>query len=517
MMNEQTRRPPTWLPKLHQLFFALWAALFALLCGLSLRYIHHRILCLGLVLVLMGLALLLLRRFRDRVNAADRQTTLAAVLLLGFYFAALLVFGRIMLVTPWSDSGTVWFSAADVVETGSISRGVDEYTCCYWPTNTSNHDYFLVYPNSRFLVVYLLPLCRGIHDILGLDLRSDPAYFCCAVFNALHILAAVIFVFLTARKERGNAAALTALVLCLFFLPYYLNVFRTYSDTLSMPCTAAVLLVTVLADHEQRRGRRLLLRILAGLVLALGILLKGNLWVLAVALAIDRLFRNRGWREAALELAGLGLSLALVMSAWGFCSERLPWLDTAESDRYELPTMNWILMASEKNGDFNEDVVEYLMQFETLEERRQAATDAYLQRLRDYGPAGFVRFTLRKISLTLYDGAYTQQFHLNEQKGKLLEPFLYWDAPYYWQFRFTVSVFLYFMYLAIGLDAIRGMLDRKAGLSFLLHLSMFGLILFFCFWEVKSRYLLNYTPMFLLMTALSCDELARRPWRLKKR
>ena len=43
----------------------------------------------------------------------------------------------------------------------------------------------------------------------------------------------------------------------------------------------------------------------------------------------------------------------------------------------------------------------------------------------------------------------------------------------------------------------RGMFSRP-GAAALINIMIFGVLLFFAFWETKSRYLLNFTPMFFL-------------------
>ncbi len=495
------------IPFVSRCFYACWTPLFAVLCVLSLRHVHHRVFCLAAAAVLALGIFWLLWRVRDRIDRADRACTVCACILFAVFFAGLLTVGKLMTIYPTSDSGTVWYSVADIVDSGSVSQEVDEYTSCFWFTKTSNHNYFLIYPNTRFMVSYLLPFCRAVHNWLGVNLRSDRGYFCGAVFNAVSITASVVFAFLAARKEKGNTAALFLLVFSVLFLPFYLNVYRVYSDTLSMPWLALALLLTVLADHETRGARRCVIRFATGLSLAVGILLKGNLWIFAVALLIYLVLRFKWTGKTLAEAAVLTLGILLVTQAWSVRADRLPWLDTTDADRYELPAMHWVFMASEGDGAFNQQKTEYMLGLSSVEERNEAAKREYRKQLEEYGAWGFIRFTLSKLSFPLSDGSFSQQIYLDRQTGLPLEAFVTTSGQHFALFRIVVSTGLYLLYMAIGLSAILGITEKEPDFSALLHISMFGLILFFSFWEVKSRYFLNFTPLLIVNAVFAYDKI----------
>ena len=478
---------------LSQSFAVCWAALFALLFGLSLRYVEDWYWHLGAAVAICIVFFLLYCRCRERLDADDRLTRRWAVALLAIIFAQLLLVGKLMLIEPTSDSGTIWYSVADVVETGTISKEVSRYTSCYEFTKTSNHNYFLIYPMTRFMVAYLLPYCKAVHELLGVELRTQLGFAFGAGLNAVSILAAVWFGFLTVRKEKGNAAALLFLILCFLFLPYSLNVYRVYSDTLSLPYLTLSIYLFVLADRETRTGRRLPLFFTAGLAAAVGALLKGNIWILVIAALIYRLVRVRDRKKAPLDLLCAALGLLLVTQIWAFSADRLPWLDTTESDRYELPTMHWILMASEGDGGFDKDATEYMLSLDSVEARREAAIEKYIQRFHARGKRKFIEFTFRKITRVLSDGMFTQRNYLDRQEGRALEPFVTRSGEYYTAFRSYTWIFLYFVYLWIGVSAVTRAIRKKTDTAFLFHVCLFGLILFFSFWEVKARYLLNFT------------------------
>lgn len=471
-----------------------------------LPYINHAGLCLLVSVSGIALAGFLLAKYREQINRSHIYTG-ASVATLVLFFTVMIIWGRHMLIPPFNDSGTIWFSVADIVENGVISDQIDGYTSCAWSTNTSNHDYFLVYPNSRFLVAFLLPFARFMHGVMGLSLRSEDAYFALVILNTVFVAIAILFASLTARRERGTAAALCVLLISLVFLPYYMNAYKLYSDTMSMPFVALSIWLISRGNHSAQRGKKLLYCFFAGISLAMGILLKGSVAVLFVAAVIYLLVKEKKIGTALPGIAVMLLGVLLITQGWAVKADRLSWLDTAEKDRYELPVMHWIMMASHGDGSFHQEDLEYSMSFESLEERKTAALETYLARVKDYGPGAYLRFLTEKTAMTFSDGTYSQMQHLNLFTDTPIGEIVSVSGKYYGEMKFITFCIICFLYVLILASAVINT-RRDCSLMLLMNVCFFGLVLFFALWESKSRYLLNFTIMFILMAALSLDELA---------
>lgn len=492
---------------LGQLFHICWFVFFFLLCIVMCGYVEHIWFCLLMSAVLFLTVLFLVSKYRNLINGVStklfRQIFIGILLLM---LLGMLLAGRAMLLTPSGDSGTIWFSVADVVENGSISKAIDGYTPCAGQTHTSNHDYFLVYPNSRFMVQFLLPYARFL-DLLGIDLRGKTAVMCGAALNGALMVLGVAFAALAARKEKGNAAALLMLLGGALFLPYYLNIFKVYSDTLSVPFVGLAIWLYVEAEHAEKRSG--LLQFLSGTAASVGALIKGNVWVLVVAALICIALKKKNWKLRVKEILCMLLAVVMVSQLWAFRSERLPWLDTTESDRYEMPLMHWVMMSSRGHGGFDQNDLNYSLSLESVDARKEAAKEHYFGRVRQAGVGGYAAFLLKKVSTTFSDGLYVQENHLaffaDRKIGALVSP----TEPGFVIVKTYTSVTLCFVYLAILASAFLNA-RRRYSVELLFHVCMFGLILFFALWEAKPRYLLNFTPMFLLMTSLALDDLAAR-------
>lgn len=504
---------------LGRLFHICWFAFFLLMCTDAMRsedieYLRGCfILGLGLFLLLVTAA----ATFYDKINGIG-QKNIVYIWMCAAFAVGMLVWGRAMLIQPFNDSGTIWFSVADIVETGTVSKTMDKYTSCGWSTHTSNHDYFLIYPNSRFMVESLLPFAYFLRNVLGIDLRSDAAYLCCMVLNVLFILLGILFVSLAAKRERGNVAAVLLLALSMVSVAYYLNAYKLYSDTMSMPFIGLTLWLMAEANHTSKKVYGL--RFFAGISAAVGILLKGSVWVLVIASIIYLSLRERCWKEKGKEILCLLAGVVLVTQAWSIKSNNLSWLNTKESDRYELPAMHWVMMSAHGDGGYHQSDLDYSLSFETLDERKEAIADRLVQRIKDQGTVRYLKTVLRKISLTFYDGTYCQKSHLRKFDGQIIGAIVNPDSGIFLIIKIVSLSILSAVYLAILAS---GLINAKRGTAFelLLNVCMFGLVLFFAIWETKSRYLLNYTPMFLLIASLAIDDLAvyvkNQGYRLKEK
>lgn len=355
------------------------------------------------------------------------------------------------------------------------------------------------------MVSFLLPFGFFLGRVLGMDLRSDTAYACLGILNSCFILLGIGSAVLAAKREKGDRAALLMLVGSLLFLPYYLNAYKLYSDPMSMTFVGLTIWLTIEADHAQKKTG--LLRLLAGLSAGIGILLKGSVLILTVAAVIYLAVRLDTWRKRGKEIGCVLLGVLLVTQAWAIRSEDLPWLDTSRSDRYELPFMHWVMMASHKDGGFVQEDLDYSLSFETLTEKKAATKDRYIRNVKEQGLVGYMKFIVVKTVNTFSDGMYSQQDHLDQFRERAIGRWISSDGPYHVCVKLYTSVALGFLYLAVAVSAILGS-RRKTGAPLFFHICMFGLILFFALWESKSRYLFNFTPVFLLTAALTIDELS---------
>ncbi len=131
------------------------------------------------------------------------------------------------------------------------------------------------------------------------------------VFNALLEIAGLVLLHRAARRLFGATAALLALALAAAYGLFLFDVIQVGKSSLDLLLVSALLLVVVRADrgNEPRDGSRWLV---AGLVLGLGVLNRGNFLLVAPFVAGLAAFRSPGRRASAAALVAAGAALAIL-------------------------------------------------------------------------------------------------------------------------------------------------------------------------------------------------------------
>ena len=498
---------------LFRLFYLLWLPLFAVLFSVSVyKYYNHKLFVIFLSVILWLIALCLIMVFRDLINSLSDHTVyilLSSISIL--MFIILFLAGRAMWVQPLNDTGTAYYAVGEILRDGSISKEINEYTMTYWSTNTSNHDYFLIYPNTTFLVFYQLCYYRILRVFSPIDLYDTSGYTAAIVLNAVSITLAVIFGFLTAKKAKDNCTAFFFLILSFFFVPYYLHVFKVYSDTLSLPYVTAPLYFYVKGAQTDSGKKTLIYNILAGLLLSLGILVKGSIAILLIAVVIYTLLRPDTLKRTLSTLFCLILVCFAILNIWSLYRDNCSWLDTSEADKYEFPSIHWVMMAAKGGSGYKTADVEYSLSFSTYAERKQADTEEFIRRVKSYNSAhDYIVYQIKKVSNVMANGLYAQSEHLETtfEAAPALADWVSWQGKHYSKFYCYITIYITFFYISMLISAVLGIFRKKHSLTTLFNICFFGLMLFFSFWEFKSRYLLNFVPLFMLCSSFTISECA---------
>ena len=94
---------------------------------------------------------------------------------------------------------------------------------------------------------------------------------------------------------------------------------------------------------------------LSGLALAVGVLLKGSVYILLIAEAIHLLLqKQRLAKKLASPGSLLAASMAVVMVC-GLCLAHSPWLDRSNAEELEFPAVHWVMMAAKGSGGYRQE------------------------------------------------------------------------------------------------------------------------------------------------------------------
>ena len=487
-----------------RLFFGAYLVLFAWLYFQVWRNAGNAVLFAGGALGYGAAAVALVYYFGARIDAMQKRSFLLLMAgLLAAYFGAVLYLGWCMRIPPDYDFGIVYEAVDDLLQDGIV---------------TARADYFVRCKNNIGLLL-ILSLVYRVGGWFGFSTTSQLDVLPGIVFNALCITLTVLFVCCIARRLFGrNTAVLLSFALCAAFVAYYLWAPSFYTHTVSMPFVVGAVLCYVLF-RDAKTPRRWLWLALCALLCAGGYLVKGNIMVVCVAailaLALDM---GVGWRQ---KLAGVLVFSAVAggalaaFNSWTFHNSAI---DFTDYDAQGLPVELWFCMGSHGEGKWDGDDRAYALSFPTMEQRKAALREEIKQNYTAYTPATYYSFLQHKTLTTWCDGKFGAQISHNNPIEYNWTRYIVFER--YAPFKAVTlhsQLYLQMLYLLCLVSLVRCVRCPRGNVRLLLHLCVFGLMLFLMFWESWASYVLNFTPLLLLIGADSILWLAGKlPPRRKK-
>lgn len=353
-------------------------------------------------------------------------------------------------------------------------------------------DYFANFPNNT---PYYWLLC-GYFTVLhwfGVQDFMMPLL----VLNSLCINVALLLLYKMAKRVVGAKWAVPVLLLGFFSPALLLYVPIAYTDTLSLPfvCGAAyVWLLAREANQNENTQKAIWLGLLAVTLTAMGAALKMSVAVLAIAFLLDALIL---WRGKATLKCIVTFVLCFVVLLGGInktAQKAMPVYDTVG-----IPHTHWVMMGLHGDGSYYNDDYELTLSYDTYEERVAFTKQEIVRRVKEMGPIGLLAHFKEKLAFMISDGTYYAPAKIDRCAKK----------PCVWH-RFVVPNGQYTGFLCYLADALQICLlafcavgswrAAKTGENTLTvyRMAWFGLMLFLLLWENRSRYLVNFIPLFLL-------------------
>lgn len=456
------------------LFAQLWVAVMAV-CAMDLNQSKRIALLSFALLVLLLLTILYSRKIMG--NLWENRLFFRGLAALCFLLTAagLLYAGFQLKVYPGWDFGSVYQGAVELAEDGCFSDNSS------W--------YFTTYPNNVAVCMFLAVIFKifgGLCSYITLGV----------LWNIGMILLGLFFFYLLACRLFGLRWGAFGMLLCLFFLPFYMHAPIFYTDTFALPFVTGTLL---LYETRKKDSRWLFL---TGTILAAGYKIKGSLGVILIALLIHlwlgrESIRKRLWKSLFLLLPFLVfVTLLTVVPA------RLSGLSQEESYQNEFPMEHWLALGLVDSGGYNADVYWMTASVEGKDEKQAVDREFIREKLAGYGLPGMLSHLREKVVFTWGDGVYFAPEKLQRDPLKtswLHEWVLYNGSHYSLTYRYCNAVQLLILG-GIFLSVLRNFTKKgKIREIQAMQLSVFGIFLFLLIWETRSRYLVNFVPVFFLL------------------
>ncbi|MFT8741612.1 MAG: hypothetical protein ABF765_07705 [Liquorilactobacillus satsumensis] len=370
------------------------------------------------------------------------------------------------------------------------------------PQSAETAWYFKYNPNNLFLVFFQKTLLNFFHATPtwhNLGILS----FCCVVGSFIFNTLSIYFL-----KPQHTIATVYLQNLLLVFFPM---VIVPYSDTMVMPLVSFYLLGFILLKVRHSFS----IQFLGCLCLALGLtgayLMKPSAIVPFIAimisellLAFDHIFRIQRLphlKSILLLFIFLGITIPLTLQYQHFANTQ-HFITYAKG--YEEPPIHFISMGMSNGGGFNQEEVIRNQQLKTVKERSRYSQKLIKQRLKHFGFWGYLKFLLLKNQNNTSDGTFgwnKEGRFILAKPTNLIKAFFYpggkYLSDYYWFAQLFWLVFSLILLLGVNYIDEFSQVFRLAiigGLSFLL-----------LFEGGRSRYLIQFLPVFLLLFGLVAE------------
>lgn len=433
-----------------------------------------------LALVLAGVLSVLLLIFyktgkKTRLWEKENFWNIIAMILLVGIASGLLYAGLSLRVYPSWDFGAVYEGAVQIAEDGVLSP--------------QSNWYFTTYPNNVALCLFLacfFKVCGGLCSYITLGV----------LLNAFLMTLGFLFFFLLVRGMYGSRWGCLGLLCCACFAPFYMHAPIFYTDTFALPFVTGTFLL------YQLRKKHWGFLAGAALVLGVGYKVKGSLGVILIALLIHLWLQKGKVKEQLRNTVLLLLPFLTVVSILGSLPGRVPFMDNTDAEKNEFPIEHWLALGIDGCGGYSHEIYQMTVSVEG-KENKKAVDRAFIQKeLTSYGAVGMKEHLKSKLQFTWGDGVYFAPEKLKRdplEETSLHQWTLYDGAEYPKTCRYCNSVqfLLLFGILASLLHSLwkKGEVREETAVQ----LAVFGLFLFLMIWETRSRYLINFVPMFILL------------------
>jgi 4-amino-4-deoxy-L-arabinose transferase-like glycosyltransferase len=337
-------------------------------------------------------------------------------------------------------------------------------------------EYFQYYP-INIPLLYLLSFCYKLH--------ISPI-----LLNTLFLFGTYLLTCFTARKVYSdNFKPLAIAVFSSIFSLFYSYTTIYYTDTMSIFWMILGIYLAICALKAKRKTY--VFWIFSALSLSIGFMIKGTVGIILPAVLIYLILKIKelGWKKVTACGVTFLFCFLLFVKCFNVAVDK-GGLHTEESKiTYEYPKTHWVMMGLGGHGGYSGDDNAATRAAGNYDEKSAFDNAAIKERITNYTPIEFVVFLLyHKAARTWLDGTY----FINQ--GYLENDFFNSKI-----FEVLAETEQFFLYIALALSFFFGAKREERDFTLLFRIALCGIFIFLLIWETRSRYIINFTPLLLLL------------------
>lgn len=358
-----------------------------------------------------------------------------------------------------------------------------------------SYNYFYL---ERYSNNWLLFLIETLLYKLSYSIFGTYSYIFQSLLTTICIQVAYYFFYKTATLTLDKRKSLIA-ILIMAFCPY-LYAFSPifYTDTISLPFVIMSIYFAVKASKESFGKKCAISLLLCGIFISIGYFLKGNIAVIGVGVLIY-LVLKLDFKKAIIFVTALAISFVGVSKAVESTMYSLNVITEERVEEYKFPMSHWLMMGLNGKGGFNEQDFEFTYGISGYDEKNQADTEMIKERLGELKFTGLIKHFEEKLRYTWQQVDFQTSWQYKSTRNFIGKFFR--KVPLYYSLCFIFQNVMVALMLCSYFKGIKHSDDEK----FIIRISSLGLMIFLLLWETRSRYMLNFLPLYFLMMADGVD------------
>lgn len=471
------------LNKIWKLSFFLILGWFFSTCLLDGEKEFNPILLILLICFFFSFLLLFYKKLSVKFkNLSNKQTWIFYIIVVIVMTFLQLLIGYLVRTNPSWDLKLVIQSAQEMIQYGH---------------STDMAPYYIQAPNN-ILITLMIAFTIKFFSFFHLS----NIHIITLLVNTLFIQFAILLLFKVAKKIYGNFGACFTLVLMFLFLPIYPYSTIMYTDTMSMFLPIGFLYLIMKLNDVKNNKQLIVYSLLLGLFSFISLNLKVTALIVVIAFAINEIIKinfKKLAKIAAIALCGF----AVFEISFVTFIKRTNIIGIDYELTKSVPFTHFIMMGMYKDGAFDADEWQFTLRLPDYDTRKNENLRVIKERLKSYGTQGYIKFLNHKVrAQTWGGGTYDFETILDSYAAdnNIAHKFLLKSGPYYKYIDYYCQMFHFTMILLILISVLYSIkYGKEHDILNIGKLSMFGLLIFLLMWETRSRYMLNFIPIYILI------------------
>ncbi len=495
------------LNKIWTISFTLILVWIIFLCILDSKDSNHfnPILLILLIILFISILTKVYKLVKNKFkNMKDKHCYIYYIILTIMMIVIQFIIGYLVRTNPTWDLGICITAAKEILSFGHM---------------TDMAGYFTNFPNNIFLSL-LIAVIFKISSIFGLHVGNGPLL----ILNIFIIQLALYFMFQIVRKLFGNFQGCFVITLAFLVIPFYTYAPICYTDTLSMFIPVALIFLFMKIKEDFKTPKIYLYSILIGILIFLAIRIKITALIPLIAIIIVLLFNGKIKRVLLKKRTFLAIIIILFCYfSVNFCYVKVIDHTNVLNQKYKntgaIPFTHWLMMGTYDMGAFSSSEYQYTLSLPDYESRVKGNLRVIKQRLKNWKTQGYIKFLNYKMSVqTWQSGTYDFENILisNATKKNYAHEFFTSKGKYFKYVYYYCQVYHFSMLVLIIISLIYSLIKKEKEELTIMKLSMFGLLIFLLLWETRSRYMLNFIPIYLIIMLSGIDYLSNNLNKIKK-